>query len=129
MKKLIATTAIILLGTMANIAMAAKPPINILLTAGPVLGDITCDVHNNTDKDIDVLVAFCVGKRDGTDSPVNCAGFSVVTLFADQNYGISSGATLDSRFSAMCEVTYLGRKGDITGVTCGSAGCVRLRIN
>lgn len=129
MKKLIVITAFVLLGTMATIAMAARPPMNMLLTAGPVLGDITCDVHNNTDGSIDVLVAFCVGKRDGTDSPVNCAGFSVVTLFADQNYGISSGATLDSTFSAMCEVTYSGRKRDITGVTCGSAGCVSLRIN
>ena len=71
MKKLIILTAIVLLGTLVNSAMAAKPAKEITLTAGPLGGWDECVVANNTDQAIEVFMNVCLAPKDNS-APIEC---------------------------------------------------------
>lgn len=130
MKKLIFITVFVLLGTLANSAMAAKPvqPKEITLSAG--LFDIitSCDVANNTDQAIGVFMNVCIAPIDNS-VPMTCwdIGPSNVGTEAPVADSIAPGHFRRGEMifkpeipsSLSCEITYTGDPGDITGTLCG----------
>ena len=132
MKKLILITIFVLLGTLVNSAMAAKPvreaPL-VTLTAGPIDNWTTCKVANHTDQAIEVFMNICIAPTDNS-GPIECWDIGpfgsgdpapIATLLAPGHYEpsgiISKPAGLTS---TTCEITYSGDPGDITGMMCGT---------
>lgn len=130
MKKLILITIFVLLGTLVNSAMAAKPvreaPL-VTLTAGPVDTWTTCKVANHTDQTIEVFMNICVAAKDNT-SPIECWDIGpsgtgdpapYATLLAPGHYEPPEFALKYVGVTRTCELTYTGAPGDITGTFCG----------
>jgi hypothetical protein len=133
MKKLILITVFVLLGTLANTAMAAKPrpeptPETITLTAGLVDIITSCDVANHTDQAIEVFMNVCEAPLDNS-APIECwdigpslnGGPAPVADSIDPGH-YRKGELLfktDPPASLSCEITYTGFPGDITGTMCG----------
>lgn len=126
MNKLIVITTSILLGVLANAAMAAKPASEIKLSAGPMENITTCRVAKHTDQAIEVFMEYCFGLRNNT-APAECFDVSptgvsdpapVLGTLAPGHFDIS-GTKADSTYSVTCELTYAGGPGDITGMLCG----------
>jgi hypothetical protein len=116
--------------SLASVAMAAKKPPEantIVLKAGPVIGGIfTCDVTNYTGQPIAILIEWCSGPRGNPGIAASC-GTANLTLQPSANYGVGD---LNDDFNALyatdCTVEYSGFAGDISGVLCGTTGCVPL---
>lgn len=130
MKKLILITVFVLLGTLINSAMAAKPvPLEeITLTAGQLDHFISCDVANHTDQAIEVFMNACIAPIDNS-GPIVCwdispTGSGDEAPIADS---IAPGHFKRGELifrpevpsSVSCEITYTGDPGDITGTMCG----------
>ncbi len=130
-KLLIVITAFVLLGLFANAAMAAKSPKLITLIGGPLSEVSTipwrCDIHNHSTGSIDVVVEFCAHERDNV-LPAVCLPDeedSEVTVMSERFYGLTVNSGVNT--SAICRVSYFGKRGDILGTLCGSNGCVQLQ--
>jgi len=124
MKKTIVIIQLFVVLLWANSAIAAKPPAEIGLIAGPAGGVIVCDIHNRTDTDITLTIDFCTNNPDGTTA-VLCQGNAPVTLVGHSSYR-QGPSELIAGATSTCEVFYIGNEGDITGQFCGSDGCVPL---
>ena len=134
MKKLILITVFVLLGTLVNSVMAAKPVHKatlITLSAGPVDEVTTCKVANQTDQAIDVFMNICQAANDNS-GPIDCRdigpGFDQDSSFPAPassvllpgHYEPPEFAIAFVRVTRNCEITYLGYPGDITGTMCGT---------
>lgn len=130
--KLPIKAALLLFGLSIATVFAApkdKPPVleDFHLKAGPVVGGIfTCDITNYTDRDIEFSMEWCSGPRTTPGITPSC-GEATGVLQPFANYGLGD---LDGVFSSVyatdCAVFYTGLAGDITGVLCGTSGCVPL---
>jgi hypothetical protein len=130
MKKLILITVFVLLGTLVNSAMAAKPrpeptPETITLAAGPLSYPTNCGVVNNTDSSIVVRINWCAGAKDNTP-PVYCYskddpdfGLADVVIGPGHYEADHTLWVIRGDYSVTCELTYAGFPNDITGVYCG----------
>ena len=127
MKKLIVITAFVMLGTLANSAMAAKPLQEVMLTAGPIDEFRSCNIANHTGQDMDVFLNICFALKDNS-LPAKCFDISPGTVFADApvlgtikpgHYEYAAEFKPEPLDSVTCELTYLGDPGDMTGVMCG----------
>ena len=124
MKKTVVIIQLFVVLLWANSAIAAKPPAEMVLIAGPAGGVIVCDIHNRTDTDITLTIDFCTNIPDGTTA-VGCQGNAPVTLVGHSSYRLGPSELIAGATST-CEVFLIGNKGDITGQFCGSDGCVPL---
>ena len=128
MKKTVVIIQLFVVLLWANSAIAAKPPAEIVLIGGPTDGRLICDIHNRTDTDITLIIDFCIDiSADGTVAE-GCQENTPVTLVGHSSYRLPQSGGVETRIgTATCEVTYIGKKGDITGQFCGSDGCVQLQ--
>ena len=119
----ISIVALCLFGMFVAPVMAAKPDQSIFISAGPVRPPWTCDVYNNTDHEIIMHLDICIGTADHSNDLL-CKG-ALLILEPDRIFG--RVFTDNPPESAICNVYYDGKSGDITGTFCGSNGCLQLQ--
>ena len=128
MKKIIFITVFVLLGTLVNSAMAAKPvqQQEITLSGGPIHSIYSCDVANHTDQSIDVFMNYCEALTNNTGT-ITCWDVSpngsgeqapILDAIAPGHYRAGEVKVITAS-SLTCEITYTGDPGDITGNVCG----------
>jgi len=123
----LATLSISALTTTVNAKIKPPKVEDIILSAGPVVGGIfTCDIRNHTDQPIAYEMEWCSGPRTTPGTTPSC-GIATGSLQPYANYGVGDlGGSFNAEYATDCTVVYSGLAGDITGVLCGTSGCVPL---